>query len=100
MFQPIEVSDMQFRQKYKIVCNCEYYGMFTGIMYKDAPIQYLIFMNVYNETNQVHVPSKIFVSTVRFSRYVSQKAKIQSDMEMRSLNLVVRRIIGDDHFTW
>ena len=100
MFQPVEVSDMQLRQKYKIVGKCEYYGTYTGIMYADAPIQYLIFVNVYNETNDVHVPSKLFISTCNFHQFVSQKPRIQSNMEMRALNLVVRRIVGDDHFKW
>jgi len=100
MFQPIEVSDMQHRQKYKIIGKCEYYGTFTGIMYKEAPIQYLIFVNVLNETNQVHVPSKLFISTCKFHQFVSQKTKIQSDMEMRAVNLVVGRIVGDDYFKW
>jgi len=100
MFQPVEVSDMQHRKKYKVIGTCEYYGRFTGILYPYDPIQYLIFTNVLNETNQVSVPSKLFISTCKFYQFVSQKPRIQSDMEMRAINLVVRRIVGDEHFKW
>jgi hypothetical protein len=100
MFQPVEISDMKLRKKYKIFGVCKYYGTYTGIMFADAPTKYLIFVNVYNETNDVHVPSKLFISTCNFYQFVSQKPRIQSDMEMRAVNLVVRRIVGDEHFTW
>lgn len=91
---------MQHRQKYKVIGTCEYYGTFTGILYPYDPIQYLIFVNVCNETNKVHVISKLFISTCKFYQFVSQKARIQSDMEHRAVNLVMRRIVGDDHFKW
>ena len=102
MFQPVEVPDMQLHQKYKVIGKCEYYGTFKGIMYPydPIPIQYLIFDNVCNETHGVHVLSKLFISTCNFHKFVSQKARIQSDMEMRALNRVVQRIVGDDHFKW
>jgi len=100
MFEPIEVPYMQFHQKYKIIGECEYYGIYKGILHRNDPIQYLIFEHVMNETSQVYVPSTLFVSTLHFFEFVSQKEKIQSDMEMRALNLLVRRIIGDDHFEW
>ena len=101
MFQPIQVSDMELRKKYKIIGKCEYYGTLTGVLQLDNdPQQYLIFVNVCNETNDVHVPSKLFISTCNFYQFVSQKPRIQSDMEHRAVNLVVRRIVGDDHFNW
>jgi len=101
MFEPIEVSKMQHRKKYKIVGQCEYYGMFICIHKQEfSPIQYLTFVNVLNETNHIYAPSTLFASTSQFYQFVSQKARIQSDMEMRAVNLVVRRIVGDDNFKW
>lgn len=35
-----------------------------------------------------------------YYRLVSQKDKIQSDMERRAVNALVRRLIGDDCFEW
>ena len=100
MFQPIKVVDMQVCQKYKVIGKCEYYGNFKGILNPYDPIQYLLFTNVCNDTNKLNVLSKLFISTCNFYQFVSQKARIQSDMEMRAVNIIVRRIVGDDHFIW
>ena len=100
MFQPIEINELKLREKYKIVGKCEYYGTFTGLMSFPDSTQYFIFVNVCNQTNNVYVPSKLFLTTCLFKKFVSQKEKIQSDMERRAVNLLIRRIVGDNHFTW
>ena len=99
MFQPVELSDMCLRGKYKIVGTCEYYGTFAGV-HHIATERYLIFVKVFNKTNHIHVPSAIFMSNINFYQFVSQKPRIQSDMEHRAVNLLVQRIVGDDHFKW
>ena len=91
---------MRHREKYKVIRTCEYYGRFTGILYPYDPIQYLIFTNVLNETNQVRVPSTLFISTCNFYQFVSQKPRIQSDMEHRAVNKIVQRILCDPCFQW
>lgn len=35
-----------------------------------------------------------------FYDFVPQKARIQSVMERRAVNLIIRRLIGDDCFVW
>jgi len=99
MFQPIKPTELQIHEKYKIKGECEYYGTFTAMMFPDAP-HYLMFVNVYNVTNRVAVTSKLFVSTCDFYKFVSQKANIQTNMEMRAVNILLRQILGDEHFTW
>jgi hypothetical protein len=99
MFQPVQLSDMRHREKYKIVGACEYYGTFAGVHHISTE-RYLIFVNVYNETNGIHIPSKIFMSTMNLYQFVSQKPRIQSDMEMRAVNIIVRQIVGDKCFQW
>ena len=90
---------MRLYKKYKIIGKCQYYGTFHGIII-DNQINYLIFVNVHNETVKLDIPSKLFVSTCNFCEFVSQKARIQSDMEMRAVNLVLRKITGDKYFKW
>lgn len=99
MFQPVTSDKLVIGTKYRIVGNCQYYGTFIGPM-PLYPQPYLMFDNVCNETHSIYVRSKLLLPTCKFSQFVSQKALIQTNMEMRSVNLVVRRILGDEHFKW
>jgi hypothetical protein len=51
-------------------------------------------------TTQTNVDYTLFSSTSKFYKFVSQKTRIQFDMERRSVNMIVRRLIGDDYFEW
>ena len=44
--------------------------------------------------------ASFFTDTNDYYEFVKQKEKIQSDMERRAVNLIVRRLIGDDCFEW
>jgi hypothetical protein len=97
MFQSVEVSDLYYNQKYKIISNDTYTGIYKGKYWRED--LYLEFDNVHNLSSHFQ-PPRYFLPTRKFYRFVSQKAKIQSDMEHRALNLIISGIIGDTHFIW
>jgi len=97
MFQPVEADDLRYNQKYKIVADNEYTGIYKGKFWSNTT--YLEFDDVFNLTNRHH-PPRFFMPTRKFYKFVSQKERIQSDMERRAVNLIVRQLIGDIHFEW
>ena len=104
MFQPIEVCAIEYSQTYKILAdhdNHEYKGKFKKYYsYPRVNLLYLMFDNVFDMTSQTDRDSNLFSSTSTFYKFVSQKARIQSDMERRTVNLIIRRLIGDNCFEW
>ena len=42
----------------------------------------------------------VILTDPTFYQFIPQKSRIQSDMERRAVNLIVRRMIGDDYFEW
>jgi hypothetical protein len=97
MFQSVEVSDLCYNCKYKIVANDEYVGVYKGKLWH--PDLYLEFDHIRNISGHLQ-PPKYFLSTRQFYKFVSQKAHIQSNMERRAVNLIVRRLLGDECFQW
>jgi hypothetical protein len=57
------------------------------------------FENVRHLDNVLFAPIMIF-SNVSFSEFFSEKEMIQSCMEHRAVNLLLRNVIGDDTFSW
>ena len=102
MFHQIPVELLKPFERYKIAGGkCEYYGTFIGVFYfPHDHVEYAEFVRVFNKTTCVHVDSKLFSPSCMFYRFISQKAKIQSQMEKRALNLIIRKIIGDENFMW
>jgi hypothetical protein len=97
MFQQINISDLCYNQKYKIVCYDETYtGFYKGKCWIDKT--YLEFVNV--RKLSIIYSHRYFSHTREFYRIVSKKTKIQSDMEHRAVNLIISSIIGDTHFIW
>lgn len=91
MFVPIDKSRMVSGTKYKIVDDYVRNGIY----------QKSIFGNCFIVKNEVgHNDAKIFYTNPTYYEFVSQKSRIQSDMERRSVSLIVRRLIGDDCFEW
>ena len=91
MFVPIDQSRLVSGTKYKIVDDY----VRTGIYQKS------IFGHCFIVTNEVgHPDAKIFYTKPTYYEFVSQKSRIQSDMERRAVSLIVRRLIGDDCFEW
>jgi len=97
MFQPVEVSDLYYNRKYKIVAGDEYVGVYKGKFWKDE--LFLEFDQTRNLTGRF-LPPQYFLTTRKFYKFVSQKARIQSDMEWRAVCLIVRNLIGDSCFEW
>ena len=98
MFQSVDVSDLCYNHTYKIVAAEEYVGVYKGKLWHTGQL-YLEFDNSRNITGTFK-PYKHFSSKRKFYKFVSQKSRIQSDMERRSVNMIVQRLIGDDCFKW
>lgn len=98
MFQSVEVSNLRYNCKYKIIADSEYVGVYKG-RFCLPPDLYLEFDHIHN-INGHFQPPKYFLPTRKFYKFISQKARIQSNMERRAVNLIVRRVIGDDCFQW
>ena len=101
MFQLVDPYELQYDQTYKIVAKHEYKGRFRGDFYfRDNDEMYLEFDHAYNITWGAYCDPLFFLSSRQFYKFVSQKARIQSDMERRAVNKIVRRLIGDNYFEW
>ena len=97
MFQLVKVSELCYNQKYKIVADDEYTGIYKGKLWSDT--LYLEFEEVCNLSSRYH-PPRFFMPTRKFYKFVSQKERIQNDMERRAVNLIVGRLLGDECFQW
>jgi hypothetical protein len=89
-------------KEYKI--GDSYRGIYKGTMislYYPEPEykEYLKFDNVRTLKN-VPVSRRIFEKTNTFSYFFSKKKEIQICMEYRAIHLVLRKITGDDTFSW
>ena len=115
MFQQIDISELCYNKKYKIVSDKTYIGIYKGKCWSDEfylgtfigifyfpyeHVEYAEFVRVFNKTTCVYLDSKLFSPSCMFYRFISQKAKIQSDMEHRAVNIIISGIIGDTHFIW
>lgn len=102
MFQPIKEYAIERRKPYKIIDGDEYKGKFKKSYQRFGNYKrYLEFNHVFNMTTQTNCEDLFFFSwTCKFYEFVPQKARIQSDMERRALNMIIRRLLGDDCFEW
>ena len=94
MFQLVEPCELREGHKYKIVPWKEYdaEGNYIYKVKKGMFIDLYVFEKDGFET--------YFTKRDQFYKFVSKKKIIQSDMERRAINLIVRNLIGDDCFTW
>jgi hypothetical protein len=97
MFQPVDSDNLYYNQKYKIVADDEYSGIYKGKFWSND--LYLEFDDVCNLSRNYYSP-RYFMPTRKFYKFVSQKARIQSDMEHRAVNKIVGGLIGDAYFKW
>jgi hypothetical protein len=98
MFQPVELSGLHHNRKYKIIDGDEYTGIYKGVFWDYE--MYLIFDEIIDSSgNRYHAPL-YFLPTQKIYQFVSQKARIQSDMERRAVNQIVQRLTGDACFEW
>lgn len=87
MFLPILPEDMVIGTKYKIDIEIE---RITGI-YKASTNSFLRF-GIHRSVDH------IYPKTCLFYQFIPQNPQWQ--MERRSVNLILRRLIGDDNFEW
>ena len=98
MFRCIEPTDLHFNRKYKIVGANEYCGIFIGKLWFGNNI-YLKFTDCHALQSKLK-STKYFLTSRNYYEFVTNKMRIQSDMERRAVNLIIRRLIGDDCFEW
>lgn len=101
MFELISSDKLVPGTKYRIVKN--YSGRRVNGIFQRTCIEhnkiYLTFDKLYDETLKVEITINwYFHPCDKFYTFVSQNP--QWKMERRSVNLIVRRLIGDDCFTW
>ncbi len=87
MFVRVEPEELVPDTKYKIG---EKKGTFIRFVYHTRGIWYYLF--------RVKGKERFFRTNCPLYKFVTDKP--QWKMERRAVNLIVRKIIGDDHFTW
>lgn len=92
MFVLIEPEAMVIGTKYKIGTTI---GIFMKAWLAPDGITYYKF---YDLKNQNLRRFRFFTNSIPFQQFVSDCP--QEKMERRSVNIVIRRLIGDDHFNW
>lgn len=92
MFAPIRPEAMVLGKKYKV-------GTTTGIYIKkwDAP-DGITYYKFFEQQNPRLLRFRLFTYSAPFQQFVSDNP--QGKMEQRSVNIMVRRLIGDEHFEW
>lgn len=106
MFHLVEVEKLQKGQLYKILANNYVFkGRFKGFRYLDEIKEFdglhdlsLEFDKMHNITIGLLFNRTNFNPTRPFYKFVSNHPRWQ--MERRSVNMFLRRLIGDDHFEW
>jgi hypothetical protein len=99
MFQTIFPDKLVIGKKYGIVCKGD---DFSGV-YKGPVIgggrQFLVFDKVYDIIEKID-----FITPFYFTQYDLYYEFISAfprwNMERRSVNMIIRQLIGDDHFEW
>jgi len=95
MFELIHPSHLVENKKYKIISHkTDFIGFYKGKTYLQED-EYVYVYEVFElAKNKCHI---------HFSpgcRIYEMVPRAQSKMERRAVNLIVRRLIGDDCFTW
>ena len=107
MFQLVEVEELRVDEIYKILANNYVFkGRFKGFRYLDEittvinrhPDLSLEFDKIHNITIDLLFNRTNFVPARPFYKFVSNHPRWQ--MERRSVNMFLRRLIGDDYFEW
>ena len=98
MFELVKVEELKLNQTYKIVGNGEFKGRFKRLFYYHRDEIYAEFVSVFNIRRQAGCPTMYCSPTFTYYRFVSDNPQWQ--MERRSVNIVLRRLLGDDCFEW
>jgi len=87
MFQQIEPDQLQYNEKYKIIENNTYFGVYK------FTLTFYPFYVVFEKVRPTHEKFLMFFPNQQFYKFVSQKERIQTNMELRALNQI--RVLGD-----
>ena len=90
MFHLVEARVLCPDQKYKIIAGDEYTGIYKGECWHNPHL--LIF-------DEVRGSIAYFSKNRQFYQFISQRNRIQSDMEQRALVIILRNLLGD-YFKW
>lgn len=94
MFQRVPYTSLVVGKKYRINGHCATYtGIYKGVGQDD--IYNVMFSHVRNGRKYETI---LFTKHELYYEFVSNNP--QSKMEHRAVNLIVRQLIGDGHFTW
>ena len=103
-FQPISTIYLEYNKEYKISNSLR--GIYKGRRWTECAYPYtgwgchLEFENVRRLDKQPVNLSMIISNSISIYEFFSEKDAIQSRMECRAVNLILRKIIGDETFTW
>jgi len=103
-FQPIDRTYLEYNKEYKI--GNKFRGIYKGRRWTEYAYPrhgwgcHLEFENVRNLDNHIVSLSMIFSTNVVFFEFFTEKEMIQSCMEYRAVNLILRKVIGDETFLW
>jgi hypothetical protein len=103
-FKQIHPDYLVYNKEYKI--GDHFRGIYKGKRWTEYAYPrhgwgcHLEFENVCHLDNVLFAPIMIFSSNTYFSEFFSEKEAIQSQMEHRAVNLILRQIIGDETFSW
>ena len=95
MFQTITADKLVVNTKYMILFRQGHHsGVFKGI-HKNI----FVFDEMYDLVCKESLRRLIYLtSDYRYYEFISDQPQWQ--MERRSVTMIVRKLIGDDHFTW
>jgi hypothetical protein len=94
MFQRVPYTNLVVGKKYRINGH---FSVYTGIYKGLGQDDYFNIMFSIVKNNRKH-DTILFTKHELFYEFVSNNP--QSKMERRSVNIIVRQLIGDVHFTW
>jgi len=97
MFQLIPSDKLIIGKKYGIVSEGnDYSGIYKGpIMVFNK--EFIVFDSIYDTIEELHLQCPFYFRDDLYYEFISE---VQWNMERRAVNLIVRRLIGDDCFEW
>ena len=91
MFQRVPYTDLVVGKKYRINGQCNVYkGIYEGMNHDNI---YNIMFSTVGKKHHI-----LFTKHYLFYEFVSNNP--QAKMERRAVNIIIRQLIGDIHFTW
>jgi hypothetical protein len=103
-FKKVDQANMEYNKEYKIADK--FRGIYKGRRWTEYAYPrhgwgcHLEFENIRHLDNELFAPIMIISTNVSFSEFFSEKEAIQSSMEHRAVNLILRKVIGDETFSW